>query len=58
MSSGVGHRGDSELEFLWLWPAAAARIQPFAQELPYAIGVPPKRQKTNKQPLPQMPREI
>ena len=38
---------------LWLWPrpAAAAWIQPLAQELPYATGVAIKREKsliTNK----------
>ena len=38
MSCGVGHRRGSDPEFLWLChrPAAAAPIQPLAQEFPYA----------------------
>ena len=40
MSHGVGYRRGSGLVLLWLWcrPAAAAAIQPLAQELPYAIN--------------------
>ena len=36
----VGRRCSSDLASLWLWsrPAAAALIQPLAQELPYAAG--------------------
>ena len=39
MSCGIGHRHGSDPELLWLWrrPAAAALIEPLAQELPYAI---------------------
>ena len=33
-----GQGSDSELLWLWYRPAAAALIQPLAQELPYAIG--------------------
>jgi len=40
MSYGVGRRGSSDLELLWLWcrPAPAALIQPLAWKLPYATG--------------------
>ena len=33
---------------LWLWPAAAAPIQPLAWELPYASGVALKKKKAKK----------
>ena len=51
MSCGVGHRGGWDLASLWLWrrPAAAAPIGPLSSELPYAMGVALKKQKTNKQ---------
>ena len=41
MSCGVGCRCDSDLVLLCLWcrPAAAARTQPLAWELPHAVGV-------------------
>ena len=47
MSRGVGCvRGlGLALLWLWLWRAAAAPIQPPAQEPPYATGVALKRQK-------------
>ena len=40
MSCGVGCRHSSDTALLWLWrrPAAAAKIQPLAWELPYATG--------------------
>ena len=51
MRCGVRHRWGSDPVLLWLWyrPTAAAVIQPLAWELPYAVGVALKRQKTNKQ---------
>ena len=55
MSCGVGHRRGSDPAFLWLWcrPAAVARIQPLAWELPCATGMALKskkeRKKENKQ---------
>ena len=47
VSCGVGHRCGLDLGFLWLWcrPAAAASIQPLAQELSYATGVGLKKWK-------------
>ena len=47
MSYGVGHRHGWDPKLLWLWgrPAAAAPIQPLAEELPYVQGVALKRQK-------------
>ena len=47
MSCGIGHRGSSDLEFLWLWhrPAATAPVGPLAWEHPYAAGMALKRQK-------------
>ena len=47
MSCGVGYRRGSGPTLLWLWcrPAAAALIQPLAQEFPYATGAALKRQK-------------
>ena len=50
-SCGIGHRCGSDLVLLWLWcrVAAAALIQPPAQELPYAKDAALKRRKqTNK----------
>ena len=46
VSFSLDHRGGSDLAWLWLWcgPAAAAPIQPLAQELPYA-GVQLKQKK-------------
>ena len=56
MSCGVGYRHSLDLVLLWLWYwlAAAAPIQPLAQELPNAVDVtrhplPPKiKQKKKK----------
>ena len=41
VSCGVGHRCGLDPVLLWLWhrSAAAARIQPLAWELPYAMGL-------------------
>ena len=41
------HKCSSDLALLWLWlrPAAAAIIQPLAQELPYTTGEALKRKK-------------
>ena len=52
MSCDVGPRRGSDLLWLWLWyrPTPAALIQPLAQELPYAAGVPPPKKKTQKNP--------
>ena len=46
-SFSIGQGCGSDLVSLWLWcrPAAAARIQPLTQELPYAIGATLKRKK-------------
>ena len=51
VSCGIGCRCSLDLGWLWLWPAAVALIQPLAWELPYAMGMALKRQKTktNKQ---------
>ena len=50
MGRGVGHRQSSDSAFFWLWhrTEAAAPIQPLAWELPCAVGVAQKRQKTGK----------
>ena len=52
MSRGVGHRGGSDPELLWLWlwhrPSATAPIGSLAWELPYAMGVVLKTKKKNK----------
>ena len=47
MSCGVGHRCSSDPALLWLWCrlAAAALLQPLAQELTYAVGVALKKEK-------------
>ena len=47
MTCGVGHRNGSDHMLLWLWcrPAAAALIQPLAQELLYAKGATLKKKK-------------
>ena len=47
MGCGVGRRHGSDLTLLWLWcrPAAAAPIQPLAQEHPYATVGPKKKKK-------------
>ena len=47
MSYGMGHRHGLDLMWLWLWHrlAAAAPIQPLAQELTYATSVAAKRKK-------------
>ena len=46
----VDHRGTSKLLLPWLWhrPAAAAAIQPLAQELPYVTGGTVNRKKKKK----------
>ena len=48
MNCGVGHRHSSDLVLLWLWHrlAAVALIRPVAWEIPYAVGVALKRQKS------------
>ena len=48
VSCGVGHRRIWDPVLLWLWhrTAAVALIRPLAWELPYAMGVALKRQKT------------
>ena len=48
MGCGVGRRRGSDLALLWLWcrPVAMAQIRPLAWELPHAVGVALKRQKT------------
>ena len=46
MSCGVGHRGGSDLA--WLWLAAVAQIQLLAWEPPYATSVALKMQKKKK----------
>ena len=38
----------SVLLWLWLWPAAAALIQPLAWELPHATGMTIKRKKKER----------
>ena len=40
VSCSIGRRRGSDLALLWLWgwPAAAALIRPFTQELLYATG--------------------
>ena len=50
-SCSVGCRGGSDLALLWLWCrlAAAAPIQPLAQELPYVVHAPLKRKKKKKE---------
>ena len=50
MNCGVGCRGSSHLELLWLWcrPATTALIRPLAWEHPYATGAALKNE-TNKQ---------
>ena len=47
VSFRVGHRHGSDPVLLWLWhrPAAAALIEPLAQELPYAADAAIKKQK-------------
>ena len=50
MSCGVGHRHSLDPALLWLWCrlAAIAVICPLSWELPWAMGVALKRQKTKK----------
>ena len=50
MSCGVGRRGSSDLELLWLWrrPAAIVPIRPLAWEPPYASGVASEKTKRQK----------
>ena len=50
MRRGVGCRGGSDPELLWLWCrlAAVASIQLLAWELPYAVGLALKRPKKKK----------
>ena len=52
MSCGVGHKHSSDPVLLWLWQglAAAALIQPLAQELPCARGVALKSKNKHKTP--------
>ena len=53
MSCGVGRFCVSVPTLLWLWcgPAAAARIQPLAWELPYAVDAALKRRQQKKAQL-------
>ena len=50
MSCGVGGRCGSDSALLWLWRrlVAIVLIRPLAWELPHAVGVGLKRQKTKK----------
>ena len=50
MSCGIGHTHSLDPVLLWLWcrPAATARIQPLAWEIPYAVGTALKRKKKKK----------
>ena len=50
MSCAVGHRYGLDLVLLWLWcrPAAAARVQTLAWELPYSVGRTVKRKEKKK----------
>ena len=48
MSCGVGRRCGYDPVWLWLWPAAAAPIQPLAWEPPHAFGVALKSKKKKK----------
>ena len=48
MSCGVGCRHGLDPERLWLWPAAAALIQPLGWEPPHAASAALKRQKKKK----------
>ena len=53
MNCGVGRRGGSDPELLWLWhrPVATSLIQPLAWKPPYAAGVALKNNNNNKSPL-------
>ena len=53
MSCGVGHRGSSDLMWLWLWhtPAAIAPIKPLAWELPYTTGAALKSKKKKEKEI-------
>ena len=50
LSCGVGCRRGSDPTLLWLglWLVATAPVEPLAWELPYAVGVALKIQKTKK----------
>jgi len=50
VSCGVGHRRSLDPALLWLWCrlAAVALIRLLSWELPYAVGLVPKKQKQNK----------
>ena len=52
VSCGVGHRGDLDPEFLWLWCrlVAIVLIRPLAWEPPYAMCV--ALEKTKRTPPP------
>ena len=45
MTCGVGRKPDSSPKLLWLWPAAAAPIQPLAWKRPIATGAVLKSKK-------------
>ena len=45
MNCSVGCRRGSDLAWLWCKPAAAAPIQPLAQEFPYAASAALKKKK-------------
>ena len=50
MSYGVGRKGGSDPELLWLWsrPAATASIRPLAWEPPHATGAALEKEKRQK----------
>ena len=50
VNCGVGRRLGSDPGLLWLWckPAATALIGPLVWELPYAVGVGPKKDQKKK----------
>ena len=51
MSCGVGRRGGSDPQLLWLWCRLAdvASIRPLAWEPPYAVGGRPKKRERERE---------
>ena len=51
MSSGVGHRRESDPTWLWLWcrPVAKTPIRPLAWEPPHAVGAALEKARRQKQ---------
>ena len=49
MSCGVGRRGGSDPELLWLWCRPVAPIGPIAWESPYAVGAALEKTKKKKE---------